>query len=379
MSRLLLVSLRQAVRSITLALLPIAFIALLVWATAGSSNGNTADPLRASLWLFLAAHHVPLQLSLSNQTLSGFISFLPLGALIIPYWTAKSGYNRVVEILGTPDAKTKRLYILDYALCYSVVTYLIALPTMGSTVYSPFYIAIPTIFAVSAIFTYIVSGVLPSRGTKRPWQHALRFTSISLIAQLGLASFLLAISLTFHFSTVVDLTKVIAPGIIGGIAFLLLQLLYLPNVAVAVLSYISGAGISLGSGTALSPFIHQLNEIPALPLLGALPVTTHFWLVILALIPLTSGVLLAHYAREKFHDIVEIKRFLITSLLLHFAFSLLLSLVAGGELLSSNLRFVGPIWWLMPIAITGETALGIGCEILSSVALSRFRNSRVAS
>ena len=78
MSRLLLVSLRQAVRSITLALLPIAFIALLVWATAGSSNGNTADPLRASLWLFLAAHHVPLQLSLSNQTLSGFISFLPL-------------------------------------------------------------------------------------------------------------------------------------------------------------------------------------------------------------------------------------------------------------------------------------------------------------
>ena len=68
MSRLLLVSFQQAVRSITLALLPISFIALLVWATAGSSNGNTADLLRAAIWLFLAAHHVPLQLSLSNQT-----------------------------------------------------------------------------------------------------------------------------------------------------------------------------------------------------------------------------------------------------------------------------------------------------------------------
>lgn len=150
MSRLLLVSFQQAVRSITLALLPIAFLSLLVWATAGSSSGNTADPLRAAVWIFLAAHHVPLQLSLSNQSLSGLLSFLPLGALLIPYLTARSGYNRLVERLGAPNPRTKRLYVLDYALSYSIVTYLVALPTISSAVYVPFYIAIPIVFLVSA-------------------------------------------------------------------------------------------------------------------------------------------------------------------------------------------------------------------------------------
>ena len=244
MSRLLLVSFQQAVRSITLALLPIAFASLLVWATAGSSNGNTADPLRAALWLFLAAHHVPLQLSLSNATLSGMLGFLPLGALVVPYLTAKSGYNRMVEILGVPDQRTKRLYILDYSISYAVVTYLIALPTMGSTVYSPFYIAIPIIFIVSAVFAYIVSGVLPAHGSRLPWQRALRFIWISLTFLIGLSSIMVAASMTFHFTTVAKLTEVIAPGIIGGIAFFLIQFFYLPNIAVAALSYLSGAGIS---------------------------------------------------------------------------------------------------------------------------------------
>lgn len=377
MSRLLFVSFQQAVRSITLAILPIAFIALLVWATAGSSNGNTADPLRAALWLFLAAHHVPLQLSLSNQSISGFLSFLPLGALVLPYWTAKSGYNRLVEILGAPDAKTKRLYILDYALCYSVVAYLIALPTMGSTVYSPFYIAIPIVFLVSAIFTYLVSGVLPTRSTKMPWQHALRATGISFIAQVGIASFLLAISLIVHFSTVIKLTQVIEPGIIGGIAFLLIQILYLPNAAIATLGYISGAGLTLGNGTTLSPLIHKLNEIPALPLLGGLPVSANYWLLILALLPIASGVLLSRYAVRTFLDSVEVKRFLVSAHVFLFLMTLLLALLSGGELLSSNLRFVGAIWWLMPIVITLESALGVGLSIASSIGISRWKASRV--
>ncbi|NDD60298.1 MAG: hypothetical protein EB011_03240, partial [Actinobacteria bacterium] len=78
MPRILLVSFQQALRSITLALLPIAFLSLLVWATAGSANGNTADPLRASVWIFLVAHQVPLHLTLANSSLTGSLTFLPL-------------------------------------------------------------------------------------------------------------------------------------------------------------------------------------------------------------------------------------------------------------------------------------------------------------
>jgi Family of unknown function (DUF6350) len=376
MSRLLLVSFQQAVRSITLALLPIAFISLLVWATAGSSNGNTADPLRAALWLFLAAHHVPLQLSLSNQTISGVITFLPLGALLVPYWTAKSGYNRMVEILGIPNTRTKRLYILDYALCYSIVAYVISLLAMGSTVYVPFYIAIPILFAVCALFTYLISDVLPDHGNSLPWQRALKFATIALIFLIGIATLLLTISLAWHFTTVVNLTQVIAPGIIGGIAFLLIQILYLPNIAVATLSYLSGAGLTLGGGTHISPLIHRIDEIPAIPLLGALPVVSNPWMLILAIVPVSIGVVMASYARRTYIDFTEIKRFLIASHIFIFVFSIGIALVAGGELLSSNLDFVGALWWLMPIAITLESALGLSLAIGIPLLISRVKASR---
>ena len=56
MLRILLVTLQQALRSIVLTLFPISFIALVAWATAGSETGNTADPIRAAIWLWLGAH-----------------------------------------------------------------------------------------------------------------------------------------------------------------------------------------------------------------------------------------------------------------------------------------------------------------------------------
>ena len=379
MSRLLLVSFQQAVRSITLALLPISFIALLVWATAGSSNGNTADPLRAAIWLFLAAHHVPLQLSLSNQTVSGVMTFLPLGALVLPYWTAKSGFNRMVEILGAPDARSKKLYVLDYAISYAVVAYVIALFAMDSTVYSPFYIAIPVIFTISLLFTYLASGILPKRSSLPAWQQALRFSFIALTFMVGMASVLLAISLAFHFTTVVNLTQVIAPGIIGGLAFLLTQVLYLPNVAVATLGYVSGAGLTLGGGTQISPFIHRINEIPALPLLGALPVRSYSWFAMLAVLPIGVGYVMFRYATSRYSDETEMKRFLISAHVSMFILATVFSLVAGGELFSSNLDFVGPIWWLMPAVLTMESLLGLSIAFAIPYLITRVKESRAAS
>ena len=76
MLEVLRVGLQQAIRSIVLILLPTSFIALVVWATSGSSTGNTADPIRAALWSILAAHQVPLFLN------SGYLTYLPLGALV---------------------------------------------------------------------------------------------------------------------------------------------------------------------------------------------------------------------------------------------------------------------------------------------------------
>jgi len=109
MSGVLLVSFKQAVRSITLILLPLAFISLVAWATAGSSTGNTADPLRAALWFFLIAHHIPLDLSLSNSAISGTFTYFPIGALLIPFLAIRSGYRKIVEEHGEFGSREKEI------------------------------------------------------------------------------------------------------------------------------------------------------------------------------------------------------------------------------------------------------------------------------
>lgn len=65
----------QVARSIAFVLFPISFIALLAWATAGSATGNTGDPLRAALWIWLGAHQVPFSFSTATSKYCG-LSFL---------------------------------------------------------------------------------------------------------------------------------------------------------------------------------------------------------------------------------------------------------------------------------------------------------------
>lgn len=358
MSRLLLLSLQQATRSIVLTLLPLSFLALLVWATAGSANGNTADPLRAALWVFLASHQVPLHLSLSNATLAGSLTYLPIGALVIPFFASRAGFTRMIGILGDLDSRSKRLALLDFSIAYALLGYLFSLVALGGAVNAPFYSTIPIIFLVAFVSAFTVSDLLPTRPRNFAWIYGLRFAVIALIFLIGLGSIVLSTSLIWHFATVKSLTDVIAPGVIGGLTLLSGQVLYLPNIAVASLSYLAGAGIQIGNGTLISPLTHRVDEIPAIPLLGALPVRTHLWTLTLSLLIVALGFAMVRFATRRFIDETERKRFYLSALISLFALSLILARMTSGELLSTNLSSVGPQWWLMPIVITVEIAAG---------------------
>ena len=174
MSGVLLVSFKQAVRSITLILLPLSFVSLVAWATAGSSTGNTADPLRAALWFFLIAHHIPLDLSLSNSAISGTFTYFPIGALLIPFLAIRSGYRKIVEEHGEFDSRRKRKLILALSLSYAVLGTILSLLATGSTVAAPFYLVFPILFIVAAISAFLSSNLLPEHGLKFPWQRALK-------------------------------------------------------------------------------------------------------------------------------------------------------------------------------------------------------------
>lgn len=376
MSALLLVSFKQAVRSTTLILLPISFISLVAWATAGSSTGNTADPLRAAIWFFLVAHHVPLNLSFSNETMSGALTFFPIGALLIPFLAIRSGIKRLSEERDVSTLRNKRSLVLSLALTYAFFGTLLSFFATGSTVGAPFYLVFPILFLVASVSGFIASNLLPDHQLLFPWQRGLKVAWIAMIAMVGFGALIFAASLAFHFTTVLQLTQVIEPGIFGGLAFLAIQILYLPNFAVAALSYVAGSGVVIGSGSWLNPFVHRIDEIPAIPLLGGLPIHPHPYLAILIVALMSLGAFIAMYGSKKYSDPTELKRFLISTIGFVTALTLIFARASSGELLSSNLSSVGPQWWLMPILIGCELGVGAALFIFLPIVITKIKESR---
>ncbi len=262
--RVLSISLIQAAKGVALTLFPAAFIALLAWATAGSTSGNTTDPIRGAVWLWLGAHLSPFELSGTAAQGSGFLSVLPLGAIILPMWAVRRTFTRVVE--AAPKLRAARIF---YVFFYTIIAVALAVVTSTSSVSPMWYYAglCAGITALVSTFTF----------NPRP---ALAILIYIFAIAWGIASILLAVSFLAHWSILNDLAIVVSPGIIGGLLFTALQILYLPNVALASLGYFTGSGLSLGAHTMITPTTFNLHQIPAIPIFGGLPTGTHPFLTI---------------------------------------------------------------------------------------------------
>ncbi len=322
-ARVVWVTLQQVIRSILIILFPLAFITLFAWATAGSTYGSTADPMRAAVWLWLGSHLTPFHIT-SNE-ITGYLSYLPVGAVILPWLSIRVGYRRVVEVIG--NKKVSRAYfILSYVFIYSLLG-LIASNSQASIDWSRGVITLVILLLLAT------TSVKAEQLTKLPWQIFL--------LMLGIAGLIYSIFLAMNFGTAKNLTIVIQPGIFGGVLLLLLQILYLPNIFFATLSYILGAGFSLGSATQITPFIFDLREIPAIPLLAALPTGQNPWLAM-------ATIMLTIYAWINLNQIKQLEldvkskrqiyiRFFVTSILGAAA----LAFVTSGSLISANMSPVG--------------------------------------
>lgn len=322
-ARTLWITLQQVVRSVLILLFPIAFITLFAWATAGSAYGSTADPMRAAVWLWLASHLAPFNVT-SNE-ISGYLSYLPVGALILPWITIRFGYKRVLAIIG--NKKVSRAYFI---LIYLIIFLLLAISASNIQVSVDYPRASLTVFIILFLAT-----------TQINFEKNIALSGYLFSIMLGIAGLIFTLSLALNFTTAKNLTVVIQPGIFGGVLLLLLQLLYLPNILFSALSYILGAGFSLGSQTYVSPFVFNLQEIPAIPILAALPNGKNFGVLIFS-------ILMIFYAIINFQQINKLtlhskikKQVVIRFFVVSTGASALMALASSGSLLSANMSPVG--------------------------------------
>lgn len=355
---------KQVVRSVVLVLLPIAFISLIVWATAGSSQGSTSDPIFASLWIWLTSHQVPLYIE--GSMAGAKLTLLPLGALALIFFAIRSSYLRLISKGVNP-----RTSALIFALLYGLVTtFLSVIATFGNSVVEVrWYFVFPITCIIALAFTLISGQLLPKR-QRSEWEIAGAWAGAGMALLLALSTLVLISSLIFHFRVVMDLTTVIAPGIFGGLALIVIQVLYLPNLIVATLGYISGAGAHLGADSIVAPFVHQLDQIPAIPLLGALP----RGLFPFAILGAVTVVALGFFIHLKLHQRFGSDRAPAISLAFFAGLSLILALLSSGQLVSAALSQVGVSWWRFPLVLTGEVALGMALS--KSLMLMRLRRSK---
>lgn len=345
LQRVLGVTFAQALRSAAIFIFPLAFITLIAWATAGSATGTTSDPIRAAMWIWLGAHQVHFDLSLSPSGVDGYLSYLPIGGLLLPILALRAGFKRVISKL---DGEYSNLTgaRLFFALFYAILTAMIALFSSSTGVKPQWWMAAIFAFLIAFGSSFIADG---SISLAMPIILALRI--IALLLGFGFLIFTIAFFTNFGQATLI--TQVLAPGLFGSILLLILNLLYLPNVALAALSYVSGAGFAVGAGTHLSPFTQDIGQIPALPLLAGLPVNSNKWLIIFSIVIIALGALLGYWTIS-LQDRTSWQSFFIVTVMLT-----LLAYFASGSLITQAMGAVGVSIWQFILFVGGQLLIGL--------------------
>jgi len=337
MQRVLLVSLSHVFRSAAFLLLPFSFIALIAWSTAGSASGSTTDPIRGALWIWLGAHHVPFQLSLPPTGVTGYLTYLPIGAVVLPFLVLRSSFTRALDRLKG-DYHDLNIVRLNFSIIYALLVTILAFISRSNTVAAQWYLAPLFAFAIALISTMTVGNrVVPSR--------PLRMSTRVLSILLGVSFILISVLIFANFSQVKNISTSLQPGIFGGVLLLFLNILYLPNAAIAAAAYYSGTGLAVGAGTLISPYWYQLGQIPALPLLGIL-----FFVGL--------GALLGYFTSN--FDIRAIAQsYLFTVIGL-----VLLGYLASGSLITAEMGAMGVSIWKFALSVALEMGIGLALTIL---------------
>ena len=154
-----------------------------------------------------------------------------------------------------------------------------------------------------------------------------------------------------------NLTTVLEPGFFGWILLLMLNILYLPNAIVATLSYFSGVGFAVGSGTLVSPLSFRLNKMPAMPLLGALPEGKSTLALFGIAFVIFAGALLASWAIALNFKVLQ------QSLIVAVLVTAFIGYLSSGALITNAMSTVGVSAWKFTLAIAVELAVGVALAL----------------
>lgn len=101
---------------------------------------------------------------------------------------------------------------------------------------------------------------------------ALRAGTAITAMLLMVSSFTIAVLIAINWIDITRLYESVQVSVLGAIVLTAGQLAVLPNVIIFGAAWFTGVGFSIGTGSLISPLGSQVGPLPAVPILGALPV-----------------------------------------------------------------------------------------------------------
>jgi Family of unknown function (DUF6350) len=199
----------------------------------------------------------------------------------------------------------------------------------------------------------------------------------SLAALAAAGALIAGVSLAVHLHEAVTLEDNLAPGIIGMLLLLLLQLGYLPNAIIWAVAFALGPGFAFGSATVVAPTGSALTQLPAFPMLAALPPGLHAampgWLgpCVLAtpyLAGAVGGLLLVRVSGAPARGTLSLDAAPLRGLVCGGVCGCILGVLAavsGGPLGDGRLAAVGPSAW--QVGVVSALELGVSAAVTAGV------------
>ncbi|MGH3853999.1 MAG: cell division protein PerM [Pseudonocardiaceae bacterium] len=331
--------------------------ALAMLTAAGGAGSSVAGVARAGAVGWLAAHHVPLTIDGAPLSVLPLLPTLLLGALVA------RGAARVAARTGIHQPADAGWVAGVIAGTHGVLGVVVALAATPATV-----TADP---GQAAVGCALVAGAAASLGLARPCgllPAALRQAPGWVRPGLMAGLWGLAVLLTAGFATVLIALVVSAPevaqvsctdaGSIFGLT--VLSVGYLPNAAIAALSWLAGPGLSVGV-LSVSPLAVHPGPVPAVPLLAALPQgpVQPWWIAVLA-VPLLVGAAVGRRCAAAEPDLLQRLRVLGAAAVVLALGSSLLGALAGGRLGAAAFDPVEVPFGTLAVAVLAAMLLG-GC------------------
>jgi hypothetical protein len=357
-----------ALLAAAIGLLIVEAIALVVWMAEPRSSAPLSGALRTGAAFWLLGHGGRLQLP------AGTAGLIPLGlSVIFAALAARAG----ASVSRVRPSRSRRRGILSAGLAVAVPYGLIAAIVAGVASSGGLHVSAlmtgPSAFVLAFVGATIGAGRELPMAASKPGRTRALLAGVTVAGGtlLAGAALLAAIVLLFHISDAAALAKPAKAGAVGGVGLLAIQLALAPNVITWSASYLLGPGFAIGAGTLVSPGQTHLGDVPAVPMLAALPSHAAPWpLYVLFLIPIGAGVLggLTVVRRLPKAPNLAGSALLGAGVGLGVAVPLaVVALLSGGPVTAGRLATVGPA--ALPVGLMALLVIGLP-SVLAAVGLT---------